>query len=50
VASRILGIGRDHAYELARSGKYPVRVLKSKGRYKVSKFDLLSHLGAISPR
>lgn len=50
VASRILGIGRDHAYELARSGKYPVRVLESKGRYKVSKFDLLTHLGAISPR
>jgi hypothetical protein len=50
VASRILGIGRDHAYELARSGKYPVRVLESKGRYKVSKFDLLTHLGAIYPR
>lgn len=48
VASRILGIGRDHAYELARSGTYPVRVLESKGRYKVSKFDLLAHLGAVS--
>jgi predicted site-specific integrase-resolvase len=48
VASRILGIGRDHAYELVRSGKYPVRVLESNGRYKVSKFDLLAYLGAVS--
>ena len=46
VASRILGIGRDHAYELVRSGMYPVRVLESNGRFKVSKFDLLTYLGA----
>jgi len=47
VASRILGIGRDHGYELARSGTYPVRVLESNGRFKVSKFDLLTYLGAV---
>jgi hypothetical protein len=47
VASRILGIGRDQGYELARADTYPVRVLKSNGRYKVSKFDLLAYLGAI---
>ena len=47
VASRILGIGRDHAYELVRSGSYPVRVLESNGRFKVSKFDLLAYLGAV---
>jgi hypothetical protein len=46
VASRILGIGRDHSYELAKAGTYPVRVLESKGRFKVSKFDLLAYLGA----
>jgi hypothetical protein len=46
VASRILGIGRDHAYALARSGTYPVRVMESNGRFKVSKFDLLTYLGA----
>jgi hypothetical protein len=46
VASRILGIGRDHAYELARAGTYPVRVMESGGRFKVSKFDLLAYLGA----
>lgn len=47
VASRILGIGRDHAYELVRSGAYPVRVMESNGRFKVSKFDLLAYLGAV---
>jgi hypothetical protein len=47
VASRILGIGRDHAYELVRSGSYPVRVMKSNGRIKVSKFDLLAFLGVV---
>lgn len=47
VASRILGIGRDHAYALARSGAYPVRVMESSGRFKVSKFDLLAYLGAV---
>jgi hypothetical protein len=47
VASRILGIGRDHGYELARSDSYPVRVLNSNGRFKVSKFDLLTYLGAV---
>lgn len=47
VASRILGIGRDHGYELAKSGNYPVRVLQSSGRFKVSKFDLLTYLGAV---
>jgi hypothetical protein len=47
IVSRILGIGRDHGYELARSESYPVRVLKSNGRFKVSKFDLLAYLGAV---
>jgi hypothetical protein len=47
VASRILGIGRDYSYELARADLYPVRVLKSNGRFKVSKFDLLAYLGAV---
>ena len=46
VASRILGIGRDYGYELVRSGEYPVRVIDSNGRFKVSKFDLLRYLGA----
>ena len=33
--------------QLARAGKYPVRVLESNGRFKVSKFDLLNYLGAV---
>jgi hypothetical protein len=47
VASRILGIGRDHGYELAKRGMYPVRVMVSNGRFKVSKFELLAYLGAV---
>jgi hypothetical protein len=46
VASRILGIGKNYGYELVRSGNYPVRVIDSHGRFKVSKFDLLRYLGA----
>jgi len=48
VASRILGIGKNYGYELVKSGEYPVRVIDSHGRFKVSKFDLLRYLGAVS--
>jgi hypothetical protein len=27
--------------------QYPVRVMESNGRFKVSKFDLLAYLGAV---
>lgn len=46
VASKILGIGRNRTYDLIKSGDYPVRVRESGGRYRVSKYDLLRHLGA----
>jgi hypothetical protein len=49
VASRILGIGRNRTYELIRAGEYPVQVRESGGRFRVSKYDLLRHLGA-APR
>jgi hypothetical protein len=49
LASRILGIGRNRTYELIKVDAYPVRVRKSGGRYRVSKYDLLRHLGA-TPR
>ncbi|HVT66841.1 MAG TPA: helix-turn-helix domain-containing protein [Trebonia sp.] len=45
-ASRILGIGRNRTYELIKSGGYPVRVIESGGRYRVSRWDLLKYLGA----
>jgi hypothetical protein len=41
-----IGIGKNYGYELVRSGDYPVRVIDSHGRFKVSKFDLLRYLGA----
>lgn len=46
-ASRILGIGRNRTYELIKSGDYPIRVIESGGRYRVSRWDLLKYLGAI---
>lgn len=45
-ASRVLGIGRNRTYELIKSGGYPVRVIESGGRYRVSRWDLLKYLGA----
>jgi hypothetical protein len=44
-ASKILGIGKNQAYELIKQGRYPIRVLNISGRYRVSKFDLLAFLG-----
>ena len=35
-AGSILGIGRTKAYELARSGNFPVKVLRNGNRYLVS--------------
>jgi len=35
-AGAILGIGRSKSYELARSGEFPVRVLRIGRRYLVS--------------
>ena len=46
IASRVLGIGRNRTYELIKSGDYPVRVIESGGRYRVSRWDLLKYLGA----
>ena len=45
-ASRVLGIGRNQTYDLIKARKYPVRVLEIGGRFKVSRYDLLSYLGA----
>lgn len=35
-AARVLGIGRTTAYELARRGKFPCRVLRIGGLYRVA--------------
>jgi|GEM_PF-1942792 len=46
IASKVLGIGKNSTYDLIKRGKYPVRVLVIGGRFKVSRYDLLSYLGA----
>lgn len=47
-ASRILGMGRSTAYQLAKHNQFPVRVLRVGSRYRVSRADLLRYLGEAS--
>ncbi|GAA2791484.1 helix-turn-helix domain-containing protein [Saccharopolyspora taberi] len=47
-AARTFGIGRTKAYELARSGEFPVRVLRLGNAYRVPTAEVLAVLG-ISP-
>lgn len=44
-AGRALGMGRTVAYELARQGEFPVRVLRLGNKYRVPTADLLDVLG-----
>jgi hypothetical protein len=44
-AGAILGIGRSKSYELAKSGDFPVRVLRIGKRYLVPTPSLLALLG-----
>jgi predicted DNA-binding transcriptional regulator AlpA len=48
-AARVLGIGRTTAYELARRGTFPCRVLRIGGLYRVATPDLIRLLTATSP-
>jgi predicted DNA-binding transcriptional regulator AlpA len=45
VAARALGMGRTLAYDLAKRGQFPVRVLRLGNRYRVTRADLLRTLG-----
>jgi len=47
-AARALGIGRTTAYQLARSGEMPVKVLRLGTRYRVPSAALLELLGISS--
>ena len=47
-ANRALGIGRTTGYGLAKREQYPVRLLPHSRGYRVSRYDLLRHLG-VSP-
>ncbi|GFH36751.1 integrase [Streptomyces pacificus] len=44
-ANRALHLGRTTGYHLARTGRYPVRVLRHGRAYKVSRYDLHRNLG-----
>ncbi|TDC38720.1 helix-turn-helix domain-containing protein [Micromonospora sp. KC213] len=44
-AGAILGIGRSKAYALAKSGQFPVRVLRVGRRYVVPVPEILELLG-----
>ncbi|MQA82932.1 MAG: helix-turn-helix domain-containing protein [Streptosporangiales bacterium] len=44
-AARALGLGRSTAYELARSGEFPCRILRIRSSYRVPTADLLRLLG-----
>jgi hypothetical protein len=45
-AAAVLGIGRTRAYELAKSGEFPCRVIPVGRRYRVPVFRLLDVPGA----
>ena len=47
-AARALGIGRTKAHELARTGNFPVRVLRLGNKYRVARADLFRVLGEVS--
>jgi excisionase family DNA binding protein len=44
-AARALGLGRSTAYDLARRGEFPCRVLHIGSSYRVPTADLLRVLG-----
>ena|ERR1700733_4516216 len=44
-AGKPFGLGRTIAYELARQGKFPCRVLTLGKRFRVTKADLFAALG-----
>jgi hypothetical protein len=45
LSNKALGISKSHGYELARSGRYPVRVLRLGASYRVVTAELLELLG-----
>ncbi|MFI0410623.1 DNA-binding protein [Actinomadura sp. 3N508] len=48
-AGRVFGVGRTKAYQLARTGGFPCRVLRIGHNYRVSTADLLAALGHATP-
>lgn len=48
-AGRAFGVGRTKAYQLARTGRFPCRVLCIGRNYRVLTADLLAALGLTGP-
>lgn len=48
-AGQMLGIGRTRAYRLARSGKFPCRMLRIGGTWRVPTAGVLALLGLAVP-
>ena len=44
-AARAFGLGRTRAYELARAGRFPCRVLRINNTYRIPTAELLAVLG-----
>lgn len=44
-AARVLHMGRTTAYELAKNGQFPCRLLRYGGIYRVATAELLELLG-----
>jgi hypothetical protein len=44
-AARALGLGRTKAYELAKTDRFPCRILRIGGTYRIPTADLLRYLG-----
>jgi hypothetical protein len=49
-AARALGIDRTKAYELARSGEFPCRIIRIGDLYRVATADLIRLLGFTTDR
>ncbi|MDQ1294773.1 MAG: hypothetical protein QG608_2658 [Actinomycetota bacterium] len=47
-AASVIGIGRTLAYDLARTGDFPVRILRLGRRAVIPVADLLAYLGITS--
>jgi hypothetical protein len=47
-AGKALGIGRTRAYEMAKRGTFPCRVLRLGRRYRVPTTELLRLLGVLA--
>ena len=48
-AGRALGLGRTKAYQLARAGTFPCRVIRAGNTYLVPTAGLLDMLGLLRP-